>query len=130
MDDLGRATIMLLNSFAIAIGGACGALGRWLISETITKWLGPLGWGTLCVNSLGCFLLGWLSLWRPTFISPTLWQHSVLIGGLGAFTTFSTFSKDVFTLWQHHWLLGISYILASNSLGIAGFCLARLLASK
>ena len=85
-----------LSLLAIAIGGGCGSVARFLLAREMGRWLGNfLPYGTLAVNVLGSFVLGWLAtvfLDRPEINSAL--QLGVAVGFLGAFTTFSTFSFE------------------------------------
>ena len=86
---------------AIALGGACGSVLRFLVSSGIYQWLGRgFPFGTLAVNVIGCFLMGLLAealiLQR---ISLTLeFRAAILVGVLGGFTTFSSFSLETLYL--------------------------------
>lgn len=87
---------------AIALGGASGALLRFWISQGIYHLFGrsfPLG--TLVVNVLGSFLMGLLFVYllERSQIAPE-WRAALLIGLLGAFTTFSTFSIETLNLFE------------------------------
>ena len=85
----------------IAIGGACGAMMRFLVSTGLYQWLGRgFPYGTLFVNIGGSFLIGLLSetliLQRITVALD--YRAAILVGFIGAFTTFSTFSLETFYL--------------------------------
>ena len=92
----------MLQILAIAGGGALGALGRFWMSNGIYRLLGrDLPWGTLAVNILGSFLMGLLFILfiERMSVGPEL-RAAVLVGFLGAFTTFSTFSIETLALIQ------------------------------
>ncbi len=108
---------------AIALGGATGALARYFVAQQMTQWLGAgFPWGTFTVNLVGSFVLGLLA---ETFAlaadaSPAL-RGFLIVGLLGSFTTFSTFSLDVALLFQRDRIdLAALYIAGSVILAIAG----------
>lgn len=89
-----------MQVIAIAGGGAVGALLRFWVSTGVYQWLGRgFPWGTLAVNVIGSFLMGFLFVLflERMLISGEL-RAAVLVGLLGAFTTFSTFSIETLTL--------------------------------
>ena len=105
----------------IAIGGAAGALLRYTISGYTYRYLdGFLPWGTLAVNLLGCFAIGFLwNVFENFAYSPNT-RTLIFIGILGAFTTFSTFGLESFNLFKEGEIkFAILNILASNLGGIA-----------
>ncbi|MER1986164.1 MAG: fluoride efflux transporter CrcB [Solibacillus sp.] len=87
-----------MNSLYVGIGGAIGAVLRVMISTTI-PFNGTFPFATLCVNLLGCFLLG-LFLTSTTIIRNVHLKLALTTGVLGAFTTFSTFSYETLQLLQ------------------------------
>ena len=90
----------MLQILAIAGGGALGAVARFGVSTSVYRWLGrDFPWGTLAVNGLGSFAMGLLFvlLLERALLAPEL-RAAVLIGFLGSFTTFSTFSLETLTL--------------------------------
>ncbi len=105
---------------AIGVGGAIGAILRFVISGIAYNVLGQnFPWGTLVVNMIGCFLIGFLSqLFEEMAISPNL-RVLILVGGLGAFTTFSTYALENVNLLRDG-QFGIAFlnIIASTVLGI------------
>lgn len=114
----------------IALGGAIGACMRFFLTQECTKLLGKgFPFGTLAVNVIGSFVIGylysWLSLQQD--ISDNL-RLFVGVGLLGALTTFSTFSYDTFVLLQHGDLLkaGLNVVL-NVSLCLIGVWLAFLI---
>lgn len=90
----------MLQVLAIAAGGAGGALLRYWVSTGVYAMLGrSFPYGTLAVNVLGSLLMGLLYilfLERMT-VMPEV-RAGLLIGLLGAFTTFSTFSIETLNL--------------------------------
>ena len=92
----------MTQALAIAAGGAIGALLRYWASTGIHAWLGRgFPYGTLFVNVLGSLLMGFLYIWLldRMAVSPTV-RAFLLIGVLGAFTTFSTFSMETLNLME------------------------------
>ena len=85
----------------IAFGGAAGAILRFLVSTGFYQWFGRgFPYGTLLVNVIGSFLMGLLTetlvLQRITVALD--YRAAILVGFIGAFTTFSTFSLETFYL--------------------------------
>jgi CrcB protein len=90
----------LIQLLAIAAGGAVGALLRYWTSTGIYAIVGhSFPYGTLTVNVIGSVLMGLLTvlLMERLYVSPEL-RGAVLVGLLGAFTTFSTFSMETLFL--------------------------------
>ena len=119
----------------IAIGGAAGALLRYSVSGITYKYLdGFLPWGTLAVNMLGCFAIGFLWQFFEVIGSSPNSRAFIFIGILGAFTTFSTFGLESFNLLREGQVgYALINIVLSNALGLglvfAGFILARYMMS-
>lgn len=106
----------------IAIGGAIGASLRYAVSLASFALFGrAFPYGTLCVNVLGSFLIGLLYIifLERMMVSPEL-RAFLLIGVLGAFTTFSSFSLETLNLVE------MGQLLAAISNIILNVCLCLL----
>lgn len=104
----------------IAIGGAIGALLRYMISGMTYRYLGgSFPWGTLSVNLIGAFAIGFLwGLSEITIVSSDF-RSFVFIGIIGSFTTFSTYSLETFNLFRDAEIkLVLANVLITNVLGI------------
>lgn len=121
----------MLKMLSIVIGGGLGALLRYFVSGATYQFFnGGFPWGTLVVNLAGSFVIGLVwSFSERLVMSPNL-KTLVLIGLLGAFTTFSTYSLETANLLRDGELrLALWNILASNILGLA-FVLAGIVMSR
>jgi len=91
----------------IGIFGAFGCVSRYLVSGWVYAVAGrALPYGTLAVNVLGSFMLGFLMDWglRSTLLSAPL-RMGIATGFMGGFTTFSTFSYETVRLLEEGSLL-------------------------
>lgn len=84
----------------VAAGGAVGSVARYLMASKVQAATGmhfPIG--TVLVNILGCFVMGLLYVWLVARHDP---QHDLrallMVGVMGGFTTFSSFSLETVTL--------------------------------
>lgn len=122
---------MMMNLLAIGLGGALGALLRYGVSGFVQKLFTSLfPWGTLCVNLVGCFLLGFLFQIFQNVVVSLEWRSFLLIGFLGAFTTFSTYSLETVNLLEEGEIkIALINLFLQNFLGI-GLALLRVLSGR
>ena len=116
--------------FAVACGGALGAMGRHFISREIMRWAGDVfPWGTLTVNVVGSFRTGLLVDYLAQRWSATQEKRGFLVVGvLGGFTTFSAFSLDAVLLLERGSLTtAFAYIGGNVLLSIGGMFAGLLL---
>jgi len=113
-----------LSIAAIAVGGGCGSVARFLVAREMGRYLGNfLPYGTLIVNVLGSLALGWLAtvfLARPE-INIAL-RLGIAVGFLGAFTTFSAFSLESVQLLLNGAVWRASLNVAANTVVCLGMC--------
>jgi len=93
---------------SVAIGGALGSVLRYLIHTQSAHWFGSdFPYGTLLVNVAGSLLIGFLSFMLVHRLNvPEEVRLTLLVGFLGGFTTFSTFSLETIHLMQQGNFLG------------------------
>lgn len=115
----------MLGVVLVALGGALGGMGRLAVGHLVSRHVGAgFPWGTLVVNLSGALLAGWLAgmllLTDGPLVEPRLtgpgWEL-LGIGLLGGYTTVSSFSLQLLTLWQQ-----------GRSLAAAGYLALTLLA--
>lgn len=88
--------MMGINLLLIGTGSLLGGISRYLLSGWIKHlWPSAFPWGTLTVNLIGCFLIGFFSGLIPSSAHLSENHRLLLIVGFcGSFTTFSTFSLE------------------------------------
>jgi fluoride exporter len=105
----------MITWLAVAFGGALGAMARFALSAWLVSAPGRFPVATFCANGIGCLLAGvlYVLIVDKQFL-PISWRPLLMVGFLGAFTTFSAFSVEALNLWlgQHH-SLAIVYVVAS-----------------
>jgi len=117
----------------VAAGSAVGGVARFLVSGWAQRWGVGFPVGTLLVNVIGSFALGFLLRYG---LQSAVWSPEVrallTIGFCGGFTTFSTFSYETVALVEDGvWLRAFGYLATSLVLSLAailvGMALARML---
>lgn len=93
---------MLKTYLVVMLGGGLGAAARvWLSLAIATRWGETFPFGTLVVNVSGCFVIGlFAALTGPDgmLLTSPLLRQGVMLGVLGGFTTFSSFSLQTVAL--------------------------------
>lgn len=105
----------------IAVGGAAGAVARYFVDTTISqRWPSAFPWGTLAVNLSGSLVLGVLfALTVERGVLPASSRAPVMIGFIGAYTTFSTFMLESWRLVEDGAVgLAVANIVGSCLLGL------------
>ena len=109
-----------MTALAVALGGAAGALARYWVSGWVQELsAGTFPWGTLTVNVVGSFILGFLLVWLQASLASSELRALLTIGVLGSFTTFSTFSWETAALLQDgEWTRAGFYVAGSLLVGL------------
>jgi CrcB protein len=118
----------------IGIGGAIGAVGRYILQGLVYQFTGAFfPYGTLVVNVFGCFLIGLvMGLTEDRFLIDAQLRLFITVGILGGFTTFSSFGYETFAMLRDGEVLRASVnVIGSVIAGLAavwlGFVAARLI---
>ena len=108
---------------SIALGGALGAVARYLINlSPLNSVLGKFPLPTFVINVTGSFLIGFLMiLLADKYSANENLRLAIIIGFLGAFTTFSTFEMEMFGLFKEKQLVtAFLYLALSVIVGFLG----------
>jgi CrcB protein len=112
---------VMTNYFIIGLGGFFGAVARYIVALWIgQRWGRIFPLGTFVVNISGCFLISFLmSLFTEKFMVNPQLRLFLVIGFLGAYTTFSTFEYETGNLVKDgEWAIALANVILSV---IAGF---------
>lgn len=100
---------------AVALGGALGALARYALINIMAPISNSFPWPIWTANIIGSALIGilYVLIIEKGIIAPE-WRPFLVVGFLGALTTFSTFALDGVLLWQNgHGTTAMIYVLSS-----------------
>jgi CrcB protein len=104
---------------AVLVGGGLGASARYAVGLALAREPG-FPWATLVVNVVGSFAIGVVVVFADEHLRLGAWLRTFLVVGvLGGFTTFSSFSVDTLRLWER----GDALQAAGNVLASVGLCL-------
>jgi len=108
---------------SVAIGGAFGAVARYLINiSPLAGLFAKFPFPTFFINITGSFFIGFLLiLLTDKFAFGENLRLAVIVGFLGAFTTFSTFEMEIYELArEREFFTALVYLFFSVLLGFAG----------
>lgn len=108
---------------AVAAGGALGAVARYLVNiSPVHAILSHFPLPTFLINISGSFLIGLLMiLFTDKFEIDDNLRMAVIVGFLGAFTTFSTFEMELYGLVRdRHFAVALLYLILSVVVGFIG----------
>jgi CrcB protein len=115
----------------IALAGAAGTLCRYGLQGLVQRQSASLfPWGTFAVNMAGCFLFGvaWALAEEKSLLTAQV-RTVILVGFMGAFTTFSSFAFETVQLMRDaQWLLAAANVVGQNVLGLAALVLGIVMA--
>ena len=121
-------TLSAKNLFFVFIGGGLGAVARYWLSGAVYNWLpSTFPYGNLVVNVSGCLLIGiFMAVMQDRFLVDPSLRVFLVIGILGGFTTFSSFSYETIALAQDREYLHASVNIMATVFG----CLAATLVGQ
>ena len=116
----------------IGLGGFLGANARFWLGSLVNRFLGTgFPWATALVNISGALAIGIIAtLFADRAIDNESLRLFLIVGLLGGYTTFSSYTWEAVTLMQEErWLAAIGYLVGSNVLGILA-CVAGVLIGR
>lgn len=123
----------MLNILLIGIGGFLGAVARYGVALWIgQRWGSSFPLGTFVINISGSFLIGLLMvLFTERFMVNPQWRLLLVIGFLGAYTTFSTFEYETGALLKDgEWLFALLNVVLSVVVGFIALKLGEVIAKS
>ncbi len=123
----------MTNVLIIGIGGFLGAIARYGLALWIgQRWGSNFPLGTFVINVSGCFLIGLLmALFADRFLINPQWRLLLVVGFLGAYTTFSTFEYETGALLKDgEWFMAMLNITLSVVVGFVALKLGEIIAKS
>ncbi len=112
--------LMLIRCAAIGFAGFAGALARWFVNALFRPFTMQFPLGILVINVTGSLFLGWFATYAQRYSVSETTHLAVIVGFVGAYTTFSTYMYDCVKLAQDGALRESSMnLLGSLVLGLA-----------
>ncbi len=122
-----------MDLFWVGLGAVVGANARYLITQAVADRLGTaFPYGTMLVNITGSLIIGFLlTLLAEQFLVSPHWRLLLVVGFLGSYTTFSSYTFEAVGLIERgEWSPMLVYVLGSNIAGLlacyGGIVLARI----
>jgi CrcB protein len=114
----------------LSLGGALGVNARYWLGAWISRWTSPqFPWATFTINVSGSFAIGFLTMALARWLPHPHLRLLVVVGFLGGYTTFSTFSFDSLALWERGEIgLSLTNMVASVAAGFLAVALGAGLA--
>jgi len=106
----------------VMLGGALGGVLRLWVGNSVSRYTsGYFPWGTLTVNLTAALMIGAaFAVWQVSGEEPGALGWAVIAAGLlGGYSTVSTLSLQVLTLWHHRPVMAVAYLVASLGGGLA-----------
>lgn len=122
-----------MNYLIIGIGGFIGAVARYMIAVWIgERWSHNFPLGTFIINITGSFLIGLLMvLFTERYLVNPQWRLFLVVGFLGAYTTFSTFEFETGALLKDsEWLFAMLNVVLSVVVGFIALKLGEVIAKS
>jgi CrcB protein len=112
----------------LSVGGSLGVNARYWLGVAINRWVGPrFPWATLAINVSGSFAIGLLTVFLSRPPSPHL-RLLLVVGFLGGYTTFSSFSAETLVLWERGERAHcVGYVVGSVGAGLVAVVLGTAL---
>ena len=120
---------MFANAVIVFLGGAFGSLSRFFITEAMPIHRWGIPFTIMLVNFAGCFIMGFIDSLTDGSMAGDRMKHFAVVGFLGGFTTFSSFSLEFGNLAKAgSFLNSFMYLILSVFTGLAGFFAGYMLA--
>jgi CrcB protein len=133
MNNTDQLKNSMVNILIIGIGGFLGAITRYGVALWVgERWGRSFPLGTFLINISGSFLIGLLmSLFTERFMVNPQWRLMLVVGFLGAYTTFSTFEYETGALLKDgEWMVAGLNVILSVFVGFAALKLGGVIAKS
>ena len=113
----------------LSVGGSLGVNARYWLGVAISRWAGPqFPWATLAINVSGSFAIGLLTVFLSRWLPHPHMRLLLVVGFLGGYTTFSSFSAETLVLWERgERAQCVGYVVGSVGAGLVAVVLGTAL---